>query len=317
MEIRRLGYACINDELNSRKNRISSTRGMQKKTFIKEGTARVSKISLQNLKDLKKIIQWNANNGVHLFRIGSGLFPWKSEWEWTDFDMTEHRVILQEIGKLAKATNQRLTFHPGPFNKLCSFEKRIRNNTTAELEMHDDIFNLMGFDPSFENTINIHLGAAYGDKKATAKNWVKNYKSYLSYSLRERLTIENDDKGALYTTEDLYYLVYQECGVPIMFDFHHEALNPSKNWGLMKAVEMAISTWPDDITPLFHWSESRRDEMRDPTIREAAHSDYTYGPLPAFQTSRPIDLMIEAKKKEKNLNTLTYHNGDLVHDIKK
>lgn len=313
MEIRRLGYACINDQLNSRKDRISTTRGIQKKTFQKEGFQKVAELSLQNVSDLQKILAWNEERGIKLFRMGSGMFPWKSEWEWGEFPVDEHRSTLALAGAYARKHDHRLTFHPGPFNKLCSFEKRVRNNTVRELEMHDDILNIMGFEPSFENTINIHLGASYGNKKGTAINWVKNYNSYLSDSLKNRLTIENDDKKALYTTEELYYLVYQECGVPIMFDFHHEALNPSKSWNMRKAAEMAISTWPKDVTPLFHWSESRREEQSDSKINESAHSDYTYGPLPSFPLSRPIDLMIEAKKKEKNINLLTYANGEKVH----
>lgn len=313
MKIRRLGYACINDELNSRKERVSTTRGIKKKTFKKEGIEKVAQLSLQNISDLLTILKWNEERGIKLFRLGSGMFPWKSEWKWADVLTTEHRLRLELSGLFARKREHRLTFHPGPFNKLCSTDGRILGNTISELEMHACIFHEMGFKPSYENSINIHLGAAYGDKNKTAKNWVKHYTKYLSSELQKSLTIENDDKKALYTTEDLYYLVYEKCGVPIMFDFHHEALNPSKNWTMRKAAEMALSTWPDDITPLFHWSESRSEEQSDESINKVAHSDYTYGPLPDFPLSRPIDLMIEAKKKEKNINLLTYANGEKVH----
>lgn len=312
MKIRRLGYPCINNELNTLKERVTTNRTIRQATLEKTGSSKLSELYIQNLKDLKKIIAWNNNNGIKLFRLSSGIFPWKSKFTWEKLLSLTHYDLISDVGHMAKEYDQRLTFHPGPFNKLCSTDSRVLDNTMTDLKIHGDIMNLMGLRITHENPINIHLGAAYGDKRATAKNWVKNY-SRLGSHVKPRLTIENDDKKALYTTEELYYLVYQQCGVPIMFDFHHEALNPSKNWGLMKAARMAASTWPDNIVPVFHWSESRREEQSDSSIAINAHSDYTYGPLPNIVLDRPIDLMIEAKAKEENINLLTYYNGEKVH----
>lgn len=42
----------------------------------------------------------------------------------------------------------------------------------------------------------------------------------LSPNCRARLTVENDDKGSLYSVRELQEL-HRACGVPIVFDFHH------------------------------------------------------------------------------------------------
>ena len=63
-----------------------------------------------------------------------------------------------------------------------------------------------------------------------------------------------------------------------------------------EALEMAISTWPKDITPVVHYSESRSKERLDESIRPQAHSDYVYDYIDNY--GNDIDVMIEAKHKE-------------------
>lgn len=315
MKVRRLGYACINTELNTSKPRVSTSRTIRKDTYLREGLVKTGELSLQNLKDLLTILKWNLNHGVKLFRLSSDIFPWKSEWEFEDMPEWEIALgLLKEAGDFAKKNDMRLTFHPGPFNKLCSSDERIINNTIRELEEHSEIFDLMGFEPSYENTINIHLGASYNNKEATATVWCKNYEK-LSDNLKKRLTIENDDKAALYDTEELYKWVYKEINVPIMFDFHHHDCYYAGTQSEKDIVELAISTWPDHITPLFHWSESRRKEQNDFKLHAAAHSDLCYGPLPSYDLSKEVDLMIEAKLKEQSIPLLKYADGSPVHKI--
>ena len=313
MKIRQFGYACINTELNASNPRVSSSRTIRKATYEKEGLVRAGDLALQNTKDLLTILKWNQNNGIHFFRISSDILPWKSRWHFRDIETDlRHELFdaLKAVGDFSKMFNHRLTSHPGPFNKLCSNRERVVQNTIRELEDHNELFELMDFDASHYNKINIHLGAAYDDKVATAKIWCKNFKR-LSPSLQKRITIENDDRGALYDTKDLYDMIYQETGVPIVFDFHHHRLhNVHPNMDEQECAELAISTWPKSTVPVMHWSESRREEMNDNTITTSAHSDYCYGPLPDFELSRPVDLMIEAKQKELALFTLTTANNE-------
>lgn len=314
MKIRRLGYACINEVLNKGKPRISTSRTIRKSTYKEHGIDKIAEKALANLWDLLRILQWNEERGIKLFRMSSDIFPWKSEWEWEQLPVIEDaKLILKLAGDYAKEHGHRLSFHPGPFNKLCSSDERILGNTIDELEAHNDILNFMGFSPSYQNSINIHVGAAYGDKEGTLKTFCKNFER-LSDSLQQRLTVENDDKDALYCTSELYEGVYKRTGIPIMFDFHHYDCYPDPDKNQREAANLAIKTWPDDITPLFHWSESKSVEQDDEDIRMAAHSDYCHGPLPPYNLIKEIDLMIEAKKKERSFPMLKHASGELVHN---
>jgi UV DNA damage endonuclease len=79
---RRYGYCCIN--LSLAKDKISTNRGMVKKTFEEKGIAYASELALKNVMDLSKILQWNGNNGIKMYRMSSDIFPWCSEYEIRD-----------------------------------------------------------------------------------------------------------------------------------------------------------------------------------------------------------------------------------------
>ena len=63
-----------------------------------------------------------------------------------------------------------------------------------------------------------------------------------------------------------------------------------------EALIKAVSTWPKDIKPIVHYSESKALHENDTKQKPQAHSDYinslpnTYG--------LDVDIMVEAKAKE-------------------
>ena len=69
-----LGYCCINMTLSKKK--ITTNRGMIKRTFLNEGISRSSDLAVLNARDLIEIIKWNHQNGFKLFRMSSDLVPW-------------------------------------------------------------------------------------------------------------------------------------------------------------------------------------------------------------------------------------------------
>ena len=286
-----LGYACINMTLGSQKPKITTNRGMIKRTFLSEGVKYSSELALQNTRDLIEIIKWNHKNGFKLFRMTSNLIPWSSEFPLSSMpDYRKISILLNGAGNLADKYGQRITSHPGPFNVLVSPNEKVVQNTIKDLSIHGEIFDLMGLSRTHYNKINIHCNGVYGDKQSAMDRFCKNFER-LPESVQTRLTVENDDKASMYSVKDLMY-IHERIGIPIVFDYHHHTFNTG---GLteQEALELAMSTW-GDIKPIVHYSESRT--LEDETSKPQAHSDFIYSEIDTY--GHDLDIVVEAKKKE-------------------
>jgi UV DNA damage endonuclease len=279
---------------------------MIKRTFKARGIEYASELGLQNCKDLFEIVKWNNENGFPFFRITSNLFPWSSEYKLEDMpDYFEIGSTLANVGKYVADNNMRITSHPGPFNVLTSPHPHVVDNCINDLSTHGEVFDMMGLSRTPYNKINIHIGGAYGDKESAMARFCTNFVR-LPDSVKSRLTVENDDKATMYSVRDLYDGVYKVIGIPIVFDYHHHQFCTG-DLTEQKALELAIKTW-GDIKPVVHYSESRRDEKKDDTIRVQAHSDYVYEKIETY--GHDIDIMVEAKAKELAVQKyLELHNG--------
>ncbi len=291
----RFGYCCINMSLQ--KEGVTTSRTMRKKTFLEKGVSYVSEISLQNTEDLLKIIEWNAKNNIKVFRVSSEIFPWASEYTWKDLPGF-NKILdnMQKVGKTAKETGQRISFHPGPFNCLCSPSEKVVVNCIKDMSIHGDMMDMMDQSKDRNALINIHLGGAYGDPKTAAETWCKNF-DRLPENVKTRLTIENDDRPNMFSTKMLYETVYKNLNIPIVFDSHHFECGPQDS-SYQEAFEMAYSTWPDGIRPVCHHSNSRRD-YEDPSSSVTSHSDFYYKRFESCGKSVDVDL--ECKTKEVGL----------------
>tara|TARA_B100000900_G_scaffold12397_1_gene9994 strand:+ start:8722 stop:9678 length:957 start_codon:yes stop_codon:yes gene_type:complete len=295
------GYACINMQLSNpqdfggkAKDRITTNRSMIKKTFQDRGIEYASSLSLLNVLDLQKILEWNVQHGIKFFRLSSNVFPWASEYQLQD--MPDYEAIweaCEQAGNYARQHGIRLTSHPGPFNKLASPNEKVFQNTKRDLEIHGEFFDMLGLPRNHYAKINIHVGAAYGNKPVALDTFVKNFER-LPASVTSRLTVENDDRPSLYSTQELYDGVYSRTDIPIVFDYHHHVFCQG-DLTEQQALELAISTW-GDIKPVVHYSESRAVEQNDDKIRPHAHSDFVNGPVDDY--GYDLDVMIEAKAKE-------------------
>jgi len=295
------GYACINMQLaypdkygNSAKSRIFSARSMIKSTFLKKGINYASELALKNCEDLFEVIKWNKKNNFNFFRITSDLFPWCSEYDLTDLpNYYEIEKVLSKIGIFVKQNSMRITSHPGPFNVLTSPNENVVKNCVHDLSIQGQTFDLMELSATPFNKINIHIGGAYGDKKAAMKRFCENFKLLPCY-VKKRLTVENDDRASLYSVKDLYEGVFKVIGIPIVFDYHHHSFC---NGGQSEeeALNLAVSTW-GSVRPVVHYSESRSIEKKDDSIKPHAHSDYVYNLINTYNHN--LDIMIEAKHKE-------------------
>ncbi len=294
--MRNYGYACINMGFSNRpkSQRITTNRTMIKRTFFEKGIGYASELALQNVRDLHKILEWNLENEIYFYRLSSDIIPWASEYEMEE--LPDYNLILaaaMKAGNFAREHGMRLTSHPGPFNKLASPKERVFQLTYKDLKVHGDLFDMIGLPRTPYAKLNIHVGAAYGDKPFALDNFCRNFER-LPENVRSRLTVENDDKTSLYSTLELYEGVYKRIGIPIVFDYHHHMLHPGGQTE-QEALELAISTW-GDIKPVVHYAESRSVEYNNPKIKPQAHSDMIRNPFDDY--GNEFDVMIEAKHKE-------------------
>ena len=287
----RLGYACINATL--RKNyKIRANRRAIKATYESKGLPHIGGLIEQNLKDLRKILEWNVANNIRVFRMSSDITPWASEYQWSDLPNEQEVMrLFHEAGQYAIDNNIRLSFHPGQFCVLASPKENVILNAISDLELHGRLMDALLQPRNHLAKINIHLGGAYGDKPKAAQQFCKNFHR-LSDAVKTRLTIENDDRENLFSTQELYDHVYSPIGVPIVFDFHHHAIHPD-GLSQQEGLALACKTW--QVRPCTHYSESR--QIEDPSCRlTRAHSTLVYSEIPDHGLD--FDCVVEAKGKE-------------------
>jgi len=299
-----LGYACISMTLSDlpKSKRITTNRGMIKRTFKAKGIPYASELSLLNCKDLYKVLEWNLTNGFYFFRLSSDLFPWSSEYRLQELpDYREICAVLKKCGDFAKKHGMRITTHPGPFNVLGSPKEGVVEKTIKELNTHSEVFDLMGLPATPWAKINIHVGGTYGgDFEGTAKRWCKNYYR-LNENTQKRLTVENDDKASMWSTKHLFDYIHARIGIPIVFDYHHHSFCTGGQTE-KDALELAMSTWPKGIVPVVHYSQSRAEEYKDTKVRPQAHSD-SYWAFPDLY-GHTLHIMCECKYKEQGVYAL-------------
>ena len=288
------GYCCINTTLQ-KAEKITTNRTMIKKTFDEKGIAYASELALQNVRDLSRIVKWNHENGIKLFRISSDMFPWMSEYNLSDLpDYERIKNILSGTGKLAEAYGQRLTFHPGPFDVLASSTPKVVNKCIKDLNQHGEIMDLLGLPRTPHAPINIHVNTTQGGKDVAMQRFVDNF-YLLDASVRTRLVVENDDKESQYAVEDLYQGIHNKIGIPITFDYHHHWCHPGE-LTQEEALKMAHTTWPKGVRQLVHFSSCQMIHENAAQTNKRAHADYIYEEIDTYGLD--IDIELEAKAKE-------------------
>lgn len=297
-----LGLCCLNTTLRAQKPSIYTSRTLRLKTLEEKGVGLLKSRVLENIDDLERMIHWNVQNNIHVFRLSSEMFPHMSNPDvpFYGFDFCKDR--LQQIGELAKKVGHRLTFHPGQFNVLGTKDSFTLEKTLVELDLHANVLDLLGGD---ENSVFvIHGGGVYGDKDSAKRRWVENF-GELSDSAARRLVLENCERS--YSVRDcleISYMVYERYGmcVPIVIDSHHydcyTKLHPDETQEPIRDLLVEVlQTWVSrGIRPKFHVSEQGSGRI--------GHHSNLIECIPEYMLEIPkrfnlgLDIMIEAKWKE-------------------
>jgi len=290
-----IGYCCINMSLNNgkrKKDQITVNRGMTKKTFEKKGLSYVSDLSIKNINDLQKILEWNVKNNILVYRMSSDMFPCIGFYRLEDIpNFNLISLNLKSIGDYAKLNGIRLSFHPTHFCIPASENTIVVKNAIDELDKHAQIMDIMGLEKNHYYPINIHVNTTKPTREEAAERFCNQFFN-LSESCQRRLVVENDDGVNQYSTKILYDLIYKKIGIPITHDFHHHNYGP-QDISQEEAIKLACSTW-GDIKPMTHMSSPKTIE--DTTGKQTAHADYIYEEIKTFGLD--FDTEIEAKAKD-------------------
>ena len=278
----RIGYACINQSIG-----CTSSSTFRLKSYSED---RLIETVQNNLNCLMKILEYNVQNNILLFRVTSDLVPFASHPICT-FDWQSHfKSQFSKIGEFAKTNGMRLTMHPGQYTVLNSNNIGVVQNSIRELQYHSDMMNLLEMDNS--GKIQIHVGGVYGDKETALQRFISSYKM-LDDSVRQRLIIENDEKS--YSLQDCIRISH-DVGVPVVFDtLHHETNNNGES--LHSSLSLMSTTWAnDDGIPLVHYSSQ---EFGSRPGKHAALLDTIHFSNFLKESSEfDFDVMLEIKSKE-------------------
>ena len=154
-----------------------------------------------NLRALDAALDYQAKNGIHLFRISSDVIPFGSSpvnaLDW----MRDFEPHLAALGRKARRHGIRLSMHPGQYTVLNSPDADVVERAKLDLAYHAAFLDALGMDAS--GKIVLHVGGAYGDKPRALERFANAYAT-LPLAVRRRLVIENDDR--LFTAQDVLAL---------------------------------------------------------------------------------------------------------------
>ena len=254
-----------------------------------DALTKLSRLCLSNADALLAALQYCAANGIACFRVNSQILPIKTHPEqgYELDQIPDAREIVRRFkacGEFVRAHGLRTCFHPDQFIVLNSNRPEVVAASLQEIEYQAEVCEWIGGD-----VVNIHGGAAFGNKPAALETLARNVQR-LSSRARSRLTVENDDR--IFTPADLLPWCRSE-GVPLVYDVHHHRCLPD-GLSIDEATELAITTW--DRVPLFHIS-SPLEGWDGPKPRR--HHDFIDPrDFPACWIGRPVTVEVEAKAKE-------------------
>jgi UV DNA damage endonuclease len=290
------GYACINTELS--KIGISTNRTIRRKTLADQGIGYYENLVILNLIDLKKILEWNELQEIKFFRISADLFTHRDQINLKKLPSYGNIIepLLKSIGNYIIANKHRVSIHADHFTILASQRPDVVNAGIRDLDFFGEVFDIMGLSQTPEYKINVHVGTHKPTKEEAGFRFYKQLDKLTAAAL-SRLTVENDDSPNGFSVIDLYNHVYKHFKLPIVFDYHHHMLNPG---GLSEeqALKLAMSTWPAGITPIAHYSSSKKI-YEDTSSRDIAHADYIHSKIQTYGLD--FDIMFEAKMKEQSV----------------
>lgn len=279
-----LGYVAMSLSIGSATNRTCR---------LKNATPeRLRELIASNLDELERVLRFNAERGVHLYRVSSELIPFASHpinaIAWWD----EYADRFDRMAAILREHKIRATMHPGQFTVLNSPTPKVVAGARDEIAWHCRLLDALGMDRS--GKIVIHIGGAFGDKPAAKDRFVAEVET-LPEPWRHRLVIENDEH--VYSAEDVLELSHR-TGLPMIYDNLHDKIHSGRDDGPARWLPEVFATWKaEDGPPKVHFSSQA------PGGRPGAHSDFIDPDefalyLEMAPKDVAFDCMLECKQKD-------------------
>lgn len=249
---------------------------------------------------------------LRMVRISSDILPAYTHHDWCTFYQQADVIAYMEqqfarVGEIARASNVRLSFHPGQFTVLASENPGIVGRSIEEFEYHANMARMMGYGKTFQDfKINVHISGKLGPAG------IRTAYSKLSPEARNCITIENEENS--WGLNDCLSL---SDLLPIVLDIHHhfiregEYITPADD-----RCKRVIDSWRG-VRPTIHYSCSREDVLvgHNPLVapnmqdllsagykkqKLRAHSDFMWNKANnkwALEFLNWADIMVEAKGK--------------------
>lgn len=282
-----IGYACIGLGIFGAKLKTCTLKNANKENLIQ--------LIGHNLDVLDKLLHYNAENNVKLFRISSDIIPFAShranslEW-WNIFSDK-----LEAMGNFAKNNNIRLSMHPGQYTVLNSPKIDVVERAIDDLSYHCRFLDALKLGAN--SKIVLHIGGVYGNKTAAVQRFISVYQQ-LAPNIKSRLVIENDDRQ--YNIADVFEIGKSQ-GIPVVFDNLHHQINPCEKKTQQEWLQAVSATWGKEDGPQkIHYSQQEKGK------RPGSHSA-TINPEIFLQFYSKLqvplpDIMLEVK--DKNLSAV-------------
>ena len=271
-------------------------------------------LMVQNIKSTRRLVErvGNLEPQFRMVRLSSDILPCYTEPTWGAFwrraDVQRYcEKGFDDIGRLARDTGTRLSFHPGQFTVLASDNPDIVNRSIEEFEYHATMANWMGFGRHFQDfKINVHISGRAGPEG------IRSAYQRLSPEARNCITIENEENS--WGLNDCLSL---SDLIPIVLDVHHHWVREGEYLDPMDArVTNVVDSWRG-VVPTMHYSVSREDWLvgHDPDVmpdyhallaaghkkqKLRAHSDFYWNSAVnkwALSFNGRFDIMCESKGK--------------------
>jgi UV DNA damage endonuclease len=280
----KVGYPCLNRSIG-----CSSSRTFRLRSY---SPPRLVETVRENLLCLQRVLEFNLKKGLLFFRITSDLVPFAShpvcQVPWPRAFAAE----FEAIGNFIKGNGMRISMHPDQFTLINSPDPDIFSRSSAELDYHALVLDLLGLDLTAK--FQIHGGGVYGDKAKSMDRFCRRFER-LAHPVRRRLVLENDDRQ--YSIADCL-AISRRTGMPVLIDsFHHQQNGNGED--LAAALRLTAATWgKNDGLPMVDYSSQRKGE------RAGSHTESIdlkhFARFIDAAGELDFDIMLEIKNKEQS-----------------